>query len=202
MQVIDQLFSNVATMKVSNLKLLTIRLILADVSKSELSKQLGVDPAILSRDIKNRELISKIDDFFNKIDPEINILSNRLIKDSSVVEDPASSFGDKKALLELIKTQNEHIDTWKRIEEVLNQQISEKNKRIDWLEKELEQLDVENEKLKTQHEHEPAHADLAELSKRMEKSEKAIELLLGLVAIDAEKLRVLIAEKSGEKKGV
>jgi len=55
-------------MKVSNLNLLAIKLILSDESKSNLASDLGIDPAILSREIRNKELLRKISDFFDKFE--------------------------------------------------------------------------------------------------------------------------------------
>jgi len=101
-------------MYLNSLKILNIKLTLSDVSKSELSKVLDVDPAVLSRDIKNKELLQKIDDYFNNIDPRINESVKSII----------SQFDDSANNVE------ESTVVYDRKNDLLDKLIAEKDKRI------------------------------------------------------------------------
>ena len=130
-------------MEISNLKILAIRLILSDKSKSELSSVLGVDPAVLSREIRNKDLLKKIDSFFNEIDPQINILASRLRSDTSMVEEAAAGYGEKKAMSEVIKEKDRTIH---KMEETIKIQ----GKTIDLLEDQYQRVLKQSDRLEMQ----------------------------------------------------
>jgi len=65
-------------MKITAEQLLDVKCVLANVKKNQLAKELGVNSVDLSRKITNENLLVMLDDFFNSIDPEINIVCQKL----------------------------------------------------------------------------------------------------------------------------
>ena len=110
-------------MEISYQKILSIKCILADVKKSDLSGYLDVDPAILSRDIKSEKLKKIIDQYFDSIDPGINIAVEKMIeKRESILQEPIGTFYQKVDIMT------------ERLEE-LKRQLMDKEKIIHLLEK-------------------------------------------------------------------
>ena len=109
-------------------KLFSIKCVLADVKKSAVADSVGVDQTILSREIKNASLISKIDQYFDSINPKINVMVARLLSGDENNNYQTGSFNQAGA-------NEQHVNYG-----VNTDLINEKNKTIERLEGEVEFL--------------------------------------------------------------
>ena len=115
-------------MVISNQKILSIKCVLAGISKAELSKALGVGTVTLSREITSKKLISDIENYFNSIDPKINVMVSRLLNDGEKNNYQTGNFNQAGA--------NEQHVNYGNSAELIN----EKNKTIERLEGEVDFL--------------------------------------------------------------
>lgn len=109
-------------MKITAEQLLDIKCVLANVKKNQLAKELEVNSVDLSRTITNVKLLEKLNDYFDRIDPEINFVCNKLQEDNILsVTEPKAKYGSdskKSSYLEkLVEIQDKHIthleeDVW------------------------------------------------------------------------------------------
>lgn len=104
-------------MYISNQKILSIKFLLSDTSKIQLASKLCVDPAVLSREIKNKDLLQRIEQYFDEINPEINKLTDLLLSknrdleksERSIVSEPTFEYKSKNDFL------NEKIELLEKI---------------------------------------------------------------------------------------
>lgn len=114
-------------MNITTQQLLDIKCVLAKINKKQVANDLRVNSVDLSRPITNENLITKLNDYFDSIDPEINLICNKFQeKNLWKVEEEgpkyrksgsSDGFSDPKYLKKLIDIQEKHIkhledDVW------------------------------------------------------------------------------------------
>jgi DNA-binding transcriptional regulator LsrR (DeoR family) len=107
-------------------KILDIKCVLADITKKQLANDLGISQMTLSREIKDKNIIESINNYFDSIDPEINKSVNSLIKTATNYE----TSSDLPKHIQVNDDGSKYIDISK---------YKEKNEYIRHLEKELEE---------------------------------------------------------------
>jgi isocitrate dehydrogenase kinase/phosphatase len=84
-------------MNIDQQKQIDIKCSLAGITKTELADFLRINKATLSREIKNKDMLKQIDNYFDSINPEINQTVSLLIKKNlDFVQEPEASYQSSK----------------------------------------------------------------------------------------------------------
>jgi predicted transcriptional regulator len=136
-------------MKISFSQIIDIKCILAGKTKKQIANELGISQMTLSREIKDAQILSDLNEYFNEIDQDINFLCDKLREETKI--DMANDDGAEyqtnnkiKAIERELHAKNMEIVDYRAMEKLFEKHSEQWQKERDDLLKKIWTLETEN----------------------------------------------------------